>query len=431
MARVRGGNTGYAVALVIFGFGFVVALLFAIIFYTKIEAHKIAEEDAKKDMAKYITAGQTAEASEYGGEGKTSTAGMLAKIKLQEEQIEKKDKDNAELAATIAELNVGYTKAVEDTTAEKANTKAESLQHTKLMSERDDSIKALMNDKSNLVSQISNLQDKLNRAMENADAVAQERIAELSKQVEEKAAEIVVVEDQLAGAIIKRDEAIRALPKTLPDNTTLPDGAVASVINNTNNLFINRGRQNGLVMGMTFEVYDPDPIIRLDDLGAARGKATIEVYKLEDDIATCRVVRLSRGEQIETGDPIVNLAYDPNMDISIYPFGYFDIERDGGNNDLARIQGLIKQGGATIPDLTLGEDGIPVLTPDLDYIVLGAKPDYPDDPGDSFDPEVVKIYQAKLAEYKAYFRILDDAKVMRIPVLSQNRLLPLLGYYTR
>ena len=78
------------------------------------------------------------------------------------------------------------------------------------------------------------------------------------------------------------------------------------------------------------------------------------------------------------------------------------------------------------------EAGIPILTPDINYIVLGEKPILPDKPGpDEFDPVKIAEYQALLAAYEAYFRIVDDAKIMRIPVLNQERFLDLTGYYER
>ena len=65
MARVRSGNTGFAVALVIMGCGFMITLLVAIFLYTKIEAAKNAETTAQKKLAEFVSSAEEVEAANY------------------------------------------------------------------------------------------------------------------------------------------------------------------------------------------------------------------------------------------------------------------------------------------------------------------------------------------------------------------------------
>lgn len=435
MARVR-GNTGVAVALVFFGCAFVITLVIAIIFYTKIEAAEIAKEDAIKDRQKYVTDGETGAASAYIANGKSAYAGWKDKYDALEQQL------TGELGALNEIKKLEKALGEKDTEFNTYSAKAESAYKLKAdevaakLAEIATLERELANGQREILALNAKLQDmqkQINTDIARTDSSAQERIGELTQQVgerdntiREREAAILELKDRVAKLESER-------PKVPENNTTLPDGRVTSVFEDGGrDLFIDLGRSDGLVMGMTFEVFDPEPVIRLSGQGEPRGKATIEVYALRPESATCRVVRMTRGEQIDPGDPIVNIAYDPNMDITMFAFGYFDIERDGGPSDIERIQTLITKNGATVAKLTLDEEGIPVLTPDLDYIVLGAEPVLPAAPSDQdFDPEVIAAYQAKKAEVAAYFQIVEDAKRLRIPVLNQNRFLELEGYYTR
>ncbi|MBX2852020.1 MAG: hypothetical protein KTR15_09780 [Phycisphaeraceae bacterium] len=432
MARVRGGNTGFAVALVIFGCGFVISLLVAIIFYTKIEEHKAAQIAAEETLADFITSNETVQANDFKSNNATVFTNMLVKIRdfeaeLREanDDVTRLDREKKEMEAQFATLD-GLKKALEE-----AN-KVEAQRYKETMEERKAAVDKALRENATLATQIAEMQTKLNKFAEDADAAARDRIAELTEQLKGFEDAKIAADAEAAKWERLYKQLLASLPKPPPVGTTNPDGAVASVFGQGNDLFIDLGRKDGLVMGMTFEVFDPQPVIRLSATDEARGKATVEVYGLQDDAATCRVVRRTRGSSLNPGDPIVNVAYDPNMIIKMFAFGSFDIERDGGTNDIGRIEAIIKESGAELIEVTKTDAGIPVLTPDINYIVLGAKPELPEKPGDEvFDPVVIAEYQAKLAANEAYFRIVDEAKIMRIPVLSQDRFLDLVGYYER
>lgn len=432
MARVRGGNAGFAVALVIFGCGFVISLLIAIIFYTKIEEHKVAEKQAKDDLQVFITGGETTQANDYKQGGATVFGNMLIKIRDYEADVREANDQITKLERQTKEMEVQFATLDDQKKDVEGQLVAERQTSAQTMEERKDSIDKALRDNAALQAQVNEMQGKIADYVKDADAAAQDRISELTEQVKAFEGQKFDLERALATAIGDRDKAIRALPKPIADNTTTPDAEVASVFGQGNDLFITLGKRDGLVMGMTFEVFDPQPVIRLNTAGEARGKATIEVYGLKDDAATCRVVRRDRGSSLNPGDPIVNLAYDPNLTIRMYPFGSFDIEGDGGTNDIGRIQAIIKDSAAELVEVSKTDAGIPILTPEINYIILGEKPELPDKPaGDEFDPVKIAEYQAKLAANEAYFQILDEAKILRIPVLNQDRFLQLMGYYER
>jgi hypothetical protein len=432
MARVRGGNTGFAVALVIFGCGFVISLLVAIIFYTKIEEAKAAEVAAQDTLADFITSSETIQANDFKSNEGTVFTTMLNRIRDLETDLREANEQVASLQRQTTEMDNQARTLVTAKEEVEAERLAETQRYRETMEERKASVDSALRDVAALNKQLADLQKKLNDSLKNADEAAQQRIAELTEQVQGFEAEKFDLETQLASAMSEVKRLIDERPKPVEPNTTSPDAQVASVFGEGNDLFINVGKRDGVVMGMTFEVFEPDPVIRLATTGEARGKATIEVYGLQDDAATCRVVRRDRGVNINPGDPVVNLAYDPNLTIRMFAFGTFDIENDGGTNDIGRIEAIIKESGAELVEVSKTEAGIPILTPEINYIVLGAKPAVPDKPAaDDFDPVKLAEYQAQLAANEAYFRILDEAKILRIPVLNEDRFLDLVGYYER
>ena len=432
MARVRGGNTGFAVALVIFGCGFVISLLVAIIFYTKIEEAKAGQAAAEADLADYISGAETTQASDFKSNDATVFGNMLIRIRDLEIDLRESNDQITKLTREKGDMDDQARLLVNKNDELEKEAAAERKSYLDAMEERKQAIDKAMRENAALQAQLAEMQTRLNDFMEDADAAARDRIAELSEQV--KALESEKFAFERAAEEAKRDLAkeIDSRPKPPAVGTTSADAEVASVFGGGNDLFITLGRKNGLVIGMTFEVFDPQPVIKLATTGEARGKATIEVYGLKDDAATCRVVRRDRGVNINPGDPVVNLGYDPNMTIRMFAFGEFDIESDGGTNDIGRIEALIKESGAELVGVTKTDAGIPILTPDINYIVLGEKPELPEKPSDDdFDPVKIAEYQALLAANEAYFRIVDEAKILRIPVLNQDRFLDLIGYYER
>lgn len=432
MARARGGNTGLAVALVIFGCAFVISTLVAIIFYTKIEVAEASALTAERELAKYVSPAQVGPANDYLSNDGTMFGSMLSEIKQLQTDLGLANDQVTRLTAATNNMENAF--AAKDTEMDEvvASLNAEREQYATIMLQRQEKIDDLLREKQALTQQIASLQQQVTALIENADAAAQQRIAELNDQVSDFQSQLQVAVEAAKDARVEYQQLAETLPKLPEPNTTLPDATVASVFGSGNDLFITLGRNDGIVLGMTFEVYDPQPLIRLNTQGDARGKATIEVYNLTDDTATCRVVRIDNNEKIEPGDPIVNIGYDPNMDVKMYAFGYFDIDGDGGENDIRRIETLILGTTAELTKLSRDDQGNPILTPDIDYIVLGEKPELPAAPAEGdFDPEAFQIYQRQLAEYESYFRILDDAKLLRIPVLNQNRFLQLSGYYIR
>ena len=203
------------------------------------------------------------------------------------------------------------------------------------------------------------------------------------------------------------------------------DGTIDRIADQ-NTVFINIGRRQSVTKGLTFEVYDKTKGIPplgngLADTDMPVGKASIEVFNVQDDTAECRVVRLNAGEQLVVGDLVTNLIFDPNIHYNFFVYGEFDLSNSGisSPNDIDIVKRLIAQWGGNIVD------HIDINT---DFVIMGREPQLPQvtDPNDVVAQN--RNQQAQQAQ-KRYQDILNQASGLGIPTLNQNRFLYFIGYY--
>ena len=435
MARARSNGGAYARALVLFGCGFVVSLLVAIIFYTKIEQANDAQAKAEATLRTYVNEGQdTQELQPWLANSGPNSAFRTMKNEIVQlnDNIEFKDAQITQLQSAVSEANTSIEREKATIAAREQELIRQQANAEAAMQQAQDRARALEADVASISQERNELSQTLTATMTDANASAQRQIDELNAKLLVANNELGDAEEQYAQLAedYRRLEAIRDVI-VVPDVTTA-DGEVLSVFNNGGQMFIDRGRKQGVMLGLTFEIFDANEVIRLSNAGNARGKATIEVYELRDDTAACRVVRRSRGAQVIAGDVIANIVYDPTKEFTFYAFGNFDIENDGGPSDINRIENLVTEWGGLLAELQMDEDGLPILSPEIDFLILGKQPNFPDelDP-DELDPEVIREWQVKVREFETYQSLLGDAKTLRIPILNQNRFLDLVGYYVR
>lgn len=209
-----------------------------------------------------------------------------------------------------------------------------------------------------------------------------------------------------------------------PESWKLPDGQVSSALIEENVVFINRGRNDHVLLGLTFEVYSRKTGVVSDDTGELRGKGTVEVISVSENSSVCRVVRVTRGQAIVEGDLIANTVYDPNITFKFHVHGDFDIDNVGQPSevDRRRIETMIEEWGGKLT---------PQLTYDVDFLVLGREPALPERPEDQLDPVAMQRFAADQKRFESYQELIGEAKALKIPVLNQNRFLVLIGYYQR
>jgi len=196
---------------------------------------------------------------------------------------------------------------------------------------------------------------------------------------------------------------------------------VLAVVDADGTVYINRGRNDRIVLGMSFEVYgDASQIKRTADGDYSRGKASLEVIRLDDNSATCRVTRATRGNPVTKGDVIANALYDPHKTYSFLVFGNFDADRDGRSTptEAGEVKAIITGWGGRLADSLSG---------DVDFLVLGTRPVVPPQPPADAPTALLQEFIRQRNIAREYDRLFEQAAATSIPVLNENRLRTLIG----
>jgi hypothetical protein len=202
----------------------------------------------------------------------------------------------------------------------------------------------------------------------------------------------------------------------------LVDGSIIGLNPSGNEVTISLGAKDKVILGMSFAVYSDAAAIKPDATTGnyPAGKATIEVINIGETSSTCRVTHEIRGNPIVRGDVIANAIYDPSKVYTFLVYGNFDANGDGvatpGEAD--DIRAMITAWGGKVTD---------ELTGNVDFLVLGQRPQLPPKPRADDPPAVVGEYIRLDTLAQRYDRLLEQATSTSMPILNENRLYTLIG----
>lgn len=455
MASRSSAGVGVGVTIAILGVACLGLFILTIVFLSKFQAAERRNQQADADLREFVTAGerQTPQVRAVVDRARQQAPAQSAVTYLRESlrtlsdrAIGAKTDDVGQVVARLDNVQgLGSQsllafievkqRAVED--AESRLAAAEAARDTALR-DRENEANRVQNLRASHAATITSLEDQINAYRAEIDTYRDEinvlrgemdaRVDRISQAFEgEKAtlnAEIARLRDSntlLADELEKlRSERNRDIFRG-DDERTLVDGEIIGVDPNGDNVYINRGRNDKVVLGLSFSVYADAAELRPDASGnLARGKADLEVIKVDESSSTCRIVRSTRGLPVVRGDLIVNPIYDPKKVYKFLVYGNFDSNGDGRADELERhdIGALIEQwGGATVDQLV---DGI-------DFLVLGERPVVPPPPKASDPIYVQEAYIRIVGFAREYDRLFEQATATSIPVLNQNRLYTLIG----
>ncbi len=228
----------------------------------------------------------------------------------------------------------------------------------------------------------------------------------------------------LRGRVAELQEIISQTRPQPGDPALLVDGRIIEAAGG-GQVFIDRGRKNHIVLGMTFEVYDDEAaLLQIDRVTGElpRGKASLQVTKVADATSTCKITRSVPGRPVVRDDVIANAVYDPAYRFKFLVHGQFDLNGDGrpSETEAEHVRDLIVQWGG---EVVRGDE----LTGDLDFLVLGAGPPMPAQLRENPSATEMEIWVGKKREYDRYHELFRQAREARIPVLNANRFFILTG----
>ena len=213
------------------------------------------------------------------------------------------------------------------------------------------------------------------------------------------------------------------------DPSTLVDGRIVDTIGGSDEVYIDRGKKDRIVLGMTFEVYDDESALQeIDRLTGEmpRGKASLQVIQVRDTTSKCMITRAIPGRPVVRTDVIANAVYDPNYVFKFMVHGKFDVDGDGKPSEAEAeyLRSLIVSWGG---EVVQGE----MLPGDLDFLVLGMEPPLPPDLRPNATEFQIDDWVRKRRAYERYHELFHQASEAQIPVLNANRFFILIGYTER
>jgi len=151
----------------------------------------------------------------------------------------------------------------------------------------------------------------------------------------------------------------------------LPDGEIRLVSENTDSVFIDMGRLDGIRANLTFAVYPVDAT----DFKKDQHKAMIEVTEvIGPHSARARITESDPLNPILTRDKILSATFDRGDAVTIALGGFFDLDGDG-ISDLEKLKRMIVRNGGRVV-AAHDEDGN--ITGEIDsttrFFVLGPSP---------------------------------------------------------
>jgi len=446
MARARSGG-GLAVALVLFTIAFVFALIAAIVFASQKSAAAAQRDEAESKLRAVATANELASVQKPG-----DVPGTLVGYLAQENQLLKSmvssqpEVSAASLDARRKELGIEQAlfDAVQRLNNElaAANSRAQQAeQAAAAAAERAAAVEASKNElaqqydatATELRSQIEAVQQGVadwKKGIEGSDAALAEQMAQLRREKDQRIAELEQQGRQKDAEVARLQNELdrrTGVDRATGENIVPSDGVISAIADNGQVVYLNRGSADHLLLGMTFEVFAENELVKTDEFDPAqlRGKATVEVVNIEPHAAQARVVRRGHRAILRAGDKIINLVYDPDKTYRFHIYGNFDLNGDGRSTEAERttVESMVRSWGGIVSES---------LSYEVDYLVLGDEPPLPETlPPDVIDPVLIQRNVEQQRVYEQYQSLKTEATSLRIPVLNQNRFLSLVGYYQR
>ncbi|MFP4144631.1 MAG: hypothetical protein ACOCTI_01050 [Phycisphaeraceae bacterium] len=452
MARARNtGGAGLGWVAVLFGIGFGFLLVLSIVLYVQLSGARSEIEEVQQDLNAVATQAdlsdeQVAALMQNRSDGTVvgqlqgraealrevigvsqdispdALREQLASQEIQGSLMQEIDRLNDELDAARQRLEqtqqaLQQQQQAADAAQEKLAAEGEQYQQSR------QELDQRMAEAEDIAEKFIRLQEQMEQELtQNIEQQAEEHLTE-RRELEQRVEELRDRTSYLEGRLVRLRNASGSIeaPEYLE-----ADGAITSLMPQAKKVLINLGRKDHVVPGMTFEVFAKDRLVKpTPEHEGLRGKASIEVIKVNEDNSVARVVRTSPRRHLVREDKIINAVYDPDTTYTFRVYGQFDLDGDGesSDDDRERLENLIREWGGKLSD---------DLDYEVDFLVLGQEPPLPEALRQgTIDPVKVSEHAEAVRNYEAYQELTGQARDLSIPILNQNRFLRLVGYYQR
>ncbi len=408
MAARGGGTSGWGITTAILGVVCLTLFILTIVYVSKAQR-------AQRDLAQFNADTVETLAQRLEAVPGASTNSLLGILRDRDAEIVRlqTERDQADAARQTANQDL-------------AN---ESARTQQLIKSHEETVARLNKDIDQYKAEVDSYRQGTNDFKAEADRRVEQirqdleaRLAQTNQTVSALETEKLVLQEQVGK--LRRERKSDILKPA--EEFSLIDGEVIGVNPGQNEVFIGRGRRDKIVLGMAFTVYGERGAIRADPNTGdyPPGKATIEVINVGEDSSTARITSEIRGNPIVKGDVIANAVYDPAKTYKFMVYGNFDSNRDGVSTagEAEDVRALIAAWGGQAVDDLVG---------DVDFLVLGQRPQLPPAPNSGTPLPVVNEWMRLNDIAVRYDKLLEQAVATSVPILNQNRLYTLTGHRVR
>ncbi|MCY2964623.1 MAG: hypothetical protein NT069_13480 [Planctomycetota bacterium] len=228
----------------------------------------------------------------------------------------------------------------------------------------------------------------------------------------------------------------QALESARRETFETPKGQVVRIDAVTRKVWINRGKKDGLRERTTFSVYDKTHSgVGRSAAAGTKGpqdvKGSIEVTRVDENMAEARIVTEDLNRPMTSGDPIYTPLWSPGRGEAFSFVGHLDIDKDGKEdfdlllemvtNTGATIDNLVNQRGQLFQNGKLTENGEPKITEQTKFLVKGRIPEMADAKDKDEQAEILRMNELMSSlEKQAYER--------GVRIISLSDFLSFVGY---
>jgi hypothetical protein len=194
------------------------------------------------------------------------------------------------------------------------------------------------------------------------------------------------------------------------------DGQIVKVFSDSNLVYIDIGRAQGLTPNHTFSIYDQS----VTNFEKGKEKGSIEITRVMDNQSEARVTNEDPTVPILPGDLVLTPTWDPGQRVRFAMAGFFDLDGDGFS-DMPQLKSMMERNGAEV--VCWHDEGGEVfgkIDPTIRFLVLGTLVQ----DGINVNPAIIAAMKKLKSEAEANtIQIIDQQKLLqRMGVRAQGKL---------